>query len=360
MIENNTEFLYQLKMMKKYQIALILSGFLMLLLSCKTSQDDINLQKKASGVFAPLPDNFFKEGTKPSAELIELGHNLFFEISVSSDGKTSCSTCHPPEKFGADRLSLSIGNHSKVNPRNAPTILNVVPQFAQHWRADRIDVEDQALQALTGPASFGAPDRAFVEDILKKSPFYSKAFALAFPDEPSPVTAENFAIAVGAYERTLVSRSQFDDYLKGNTKALSEKEKDGLRLFMDKGCIGCHSGPLLGGMSMQKFGITEPYPDVLYSKDKTNKTVQPDQGRKAVTKKDEDLHYFKVPGLRNVSETYPYFHDGSVNSLNDAVHIMGRLQLGIDLTPEETESIVNFLKSLKGNIPPNFSAPKRN
>lgn len=331
---------------------LTLSALVLLLSQCKR-EDSSLLSQRAREVFKPLPVDFFENGQRPSDDMIELGRSLFFESSISIDGKTSCSTCHPPENFGVDGLPVSLGNHGKKNPRNAPTVLNAAGQFVQHWRGDRRDVEDQAIRALTGKASFGAPSREFVEEKLKENSVYMAAFTKAFADDPDPVNVENFATAVGAFERTLVSRSRFDRFLEGDGTALTEEEKAGLETFIQSGCAGCHNGVLVGGNGFQKFGLVQGYAKFLYP-DHSEKWDHPDQGRFDVTGEEGDRFVYKVPSLRNVSRTSPYFHDGSVTSLPEAVRIMGETQLGKSLTPTEVDRIVKFLSALEGAIPENY------
>jgi len=321
------------------------------LLSCNSPEEQTRLEQ-AQGFFKPLPANFYVAGEEPSQHLIDLGQRLFFENSVSVDGKISCATCHHVAGYGADGLPKSIGNNGKLNPRNAPTVFNSAGHFKAHWRGDREDVEDQAIKALTGKPSFGAPNLAFVEKKLRESEVYIEEFALAFPGEKDPVTAKNYAIAVGAYERTLVTPSRFDEYLRGNTASLSDVEKKGLDLFINTGCAGCHSGPLVGGSSFQKFGLVKPYEQALYAGKTAPESI--DHGRKDVTQKDIDLDVFKVPSLRNVEKTAPYFHDGSEPDLSRAIRVMAEAQLGKRLNDDETTHIAAFLKSITGKIPDNF------
>jgi cytochrome c peroxidase len=179
---------------------------------------------------------------------------------------------------------------------------------------------------------------------------YPELFAKAFPEEADPVNQKNWANAIGAYERTLLTPSKFDAFLAGNTRALSASEQAGLRKFIDVGCANCHNGVGVGGDSFQKFGLVQDYW-------KATGVSEPDKGRVDVTKDDADLYVFKVPSLRNVAKTPPYFHDGSVADLPQAVRIMAKVQLGADLADEEVDSIVSFLASLTGPVPPDFSAP---
>ncbi len=268
---------------------------------------------------------------------------LFYETRISIDGATSCAKCHPITFYGTDRLPKSQGNWGKLNPRNAPTIFNSAGQITQHWRGDRKDVEDQAKRALLGKASYGAPSYKWVEEKLKSIKGYYPLFKKAFPEEKNPINVDNFAKAIGAWERTLSTPSRFDTFLKGDTSALTEKEKKGLKKFISTGCVSCHNGMLLGGNSYQKFGIVEPYW-------KYTKSKKIDEGRFSITKNEKDKYVFKVPPLRNVVMTAPYFHDGSVKDLKKAIWIMGKVQLGKELSKEDIDDIYAFLNSLTGQL----------
>ena len=305
---------------------------------------DEDLLRQAKQIFAPLPKAIVSEKNPITLEKVKLGKILFYETRISVDGTVRCARCHPIGLYAADGLKKSIGNHCKVNPRNAPTVLNAAGQISEHWIGNRVDVEDQAKQSVTGPPSFGMPSNEAVEAKLKGIPGYTELFRKAFPGESSPVTVDNFARAVGAFERTLVTPSSFDSFLKGDLTALKEQEKRGLKTFMEAGCGMCHFGPWVGGQRYQKFGIFEPYW-------KYTKSDPIDEGRYVVTKSDADKYVFKVPVLRNIAKTAPYFHDGSIDKLEEAVWIMGKVQLGRDLTKEQLEEIVTFLKSLTGVIP---------
>ena len=307
-----------------------------------------DLVGQARQTFGALPDNMATAEYPVTPARVELGRKLFFEPRVSADGAVSCSRCHLPALYGVDGLAKPLGAHDKVNPRNAPTVLNAALEFAAHWRGDRVNVEDQAKQALIGPPSFGDPDYATAMAKLAAIPGYAALFAKAFPDESNPITADNWGKAIGAYERTLVTPSRFDDFLRGNASALSDHEKNGLRLFMGKGCSGCHNGPGVGGAMFQKFGVHEDYW-------KETGASNPDKGRFDVTKNPADLYVFKVPSLRNVAMTAPYFHDGSIASLHDAVRIMGKVQLGQTLADDEIADITAFLASLTGKLPADFA-----
>lgn len=305
---------------------------------------DEELMHRAKSTFGPLPASMPSPDNPITPEKVKLGNVLFWEPRISSDGVVSCAKCHPMGLYAVDGLRKSVGNHCKENPRNDPTILNAAAQISAHWIGNRTSVEDQAKQALVGPPSYGMPSYEAVEKILRGMPGYVTMFKQAFPGEKEPVTADNFAKAVGAFERTLVTPAPFDDFMKGNATALTDQQKRGLKIFLDAGCITCHFSPYLGGQIYQKFGLFGPY-------ETFTKSQQVDEGRFVVTKNSSDKYVFKVPILRNVAETPPYFHDGSVDKLEDAVMIMGKIQLSKDLTREQTSEIAAFLKSLTGTIP---------
>ena len=305
-----------------------------------------DLAARARERFSPLPAAMTSAANPLTPEKIRLGKALFQETRISIDGTVSCSRCHPIGLYAADGLKTSIGNRCAENPRNAPTLLNAAGQIAQHWVGNRADVEDQARQSVVGPASFGMPSAAAVEDRLKGIEGYGPLFAAAFPGDPAPITVAHVAEAVGAFERTLVSPAPFDAFLSGNAAALGETEKIGLGAFLDSGCASCHYRTYIGGGTYAKFGVLAPYWE-------STKSAKRDEGRFSVTKKEEDRYVFKVPGLRNVARTGPYFHDGSVESLKAAVEIMVRVQLGRDLRPDEIDAILAFLEALTGMIPEN-------
>ena len=305
---------------------------------------DRDLMNRAAAIFGPLPASMPSPDNPITPEKVKLGSMLFWEPRISSDGVVSCAKCHPLGLSAADGLKKALGNHCKENPRNSPTIFNAAAQISAHWIGNRTGVEDQAKQALIGPPSFGMPSYESVEKILKSMPGYVTLFRAAFPKDEDPVTVDNFARAIGAFERTLMTPSSFDDFMKGRNAALNEHQKRGLRAFLDTGCMTCHSSPYLGGQMYQKFGVFQPYGNL-------TKSQPVDEGRFAVTKNEADKYVFKVPILRNVAATPPYFHDGSVDKLEDAVMIMAKLQLARDLTKEQAADITAFLGSLTGAIP---------
>ncbi len=329
--------------LKVFELIAVLGGIAVFAPAFAGAADD-ELATRAKAVFGPLPSAMPSDDNPVTPEKVKLGNMLFWESRISVDGTVSCARCHPIGRYAADGLRKAIGNHCKENPRNAPTILNAASQISEHWIGNRTSVEDQARQAITGPPAFGMPSNASAEKVLKGMPGYVALFKAAFPKDKDPVTVENLARAVGAFERTLVTPAPFDDYLKGNEASLSADQKRGLRTFMDMGCIACHMSPYLGGQMYQKFGVYLPYWGLTGSK-------PVDEGRFAVTKNPADKYFFKVPVLRNVAGTPPYFHDGSVDRLEDAVMIMAKIQLAKDLTREQAGDIVAFFHSLTGVIP---------
>lgn len=285
-------------------------------------------------------------------ELVALGRKLFFEKGVSADGDVGCVTCHDREHFAADGLPKSKGAFGRLNARNAPTVFNAAYQFAEHWRADRESVEDQARRALLGPASFGLDSNETAVKLMRELP-YADAFQRVFPQSPAPISVENWGTAIGAYERTLLTPAPIDAFMAGDAHALSSQQQAGLTTFLDLGCARCHSGPLVGGDFTKKFGTVADYAPL------TNSNPA-DAGRFDVTHNEADRFVFKVPSLRNVQKTAPYFHDGSVPELPRAIEIMAATQLGTQLSPQQLEDLVAFLGSLTGTIPDSFAPPDSN
>ena len=314
--------------------------------SGRDAADDADLLKQARVHFQPLPNDFATTEFPATPERVRLGRVLFFEPRVSIDGTVSCSRCHLPGLYATDALPTSVGVNGKRAPRNAPTVLNAGLYFKQHWDGVFANVEEQAKRALAGPA-FGNADFPTAMARLKAIPGYAELFKTTFPGEADPVTEDNWAKAIGAFERTLVSPSRFDDYLRGKADALSAAERKGMQTFIDTGCVECHKGAGLGGLSFRKFGVASEYW-------KATGSQVVDKGRFEVTKDSADLYKFKVAGLRNVAMTPPYFHDGSVHDLPKAVAIMAKVQLDADLSDSEVGEIVTFLGSLTGKLPEGF------
>jgi cytochrome c peroxidase len=309
---------------------------------------DTELLKQAQELFQPLPKDMATAEFPITRERVELGRSLFFDPRLTIDANMSCSSCHQPAFYGTDALPKPMGVKQRPHPRHVPTNLNSGTSFVIHWRGDRTNLEDQVFQALTSPITSGQPDDKIVIDRLVRIPGYAPLFKAAFPDEPQPMTLRNIAKAIGAYERTLVTPSPFDAYLAGNQEALSPAARTGLEKFINTGCVACHNGVGVGGGMYRKFGVVEDYW-------KATGSDPVDKGRADVTKDPDDLYVFRVASLRNVAMTPPYFHDGSVATLPEAVKVMARVQLGVTLTDADTRDIVAFLESLTGELPANFA-----
>lgn len=331
----------------EWTLSAICAGVVLLAGSVQAQATQSPLLEKARQLFKPLPENMATSEFPATAAQVALGRQLFFDPRLSLDGTVSCATCHRPALYGTDALPKSIGAEHRLNARNAPTVLNAALQFKAHWIGDRANVEEQAAKSLTGHASFGNPDPATVIQKIKALPGYEAEFRKAFPNDPEPVKPENWGKAIGAYERTLVTPGPFDAYLNGDTNALTPQAQNGLKLFIDHGCVSCHNGAGIGGAAFQKFGVFEDYWKQTGS--------QPiDEGRFTATKEPADKYVFKVPSLRNVAMTPPYFHDGSAATLPQAVSIMGKVQLGKALSDQEVNDLVAFLNSLTGELPKGF------
>ena len=283
----------------------------------------------------------------PVTPEIELGRALFWDTRISSDGKTSCGSCHSARDWGADARRFSPDARGKPTSRHSPTVFNSMGLPSLRWLGDRKDGADQAETSMTG--SMGFESKAVGVARLKELQ-YVAAFRKAYPDDAEPVSAANYARALAAYQATLTTPAPFDRFLAGDDNALSTRQKTGLRTFIATGCAGCHSGPLFGGTMFQRFGIVKNY-----WLETGSDTI--DDGRYAVTKKDEDRYVFRVPTLRNIAKTAPYFHDGSVDRLDRAVRVMASVQLGRALDDATVADIVTFLESLTGEVPAHYAPP---
>jgi cytochrome c peroxidase len=299
---------------------------------------------KARSTFQALAvkaDNPNNPVTEPK---VKLGKMLYFDNRLSKDETQSCNTCHDLNTFGVDRKPTSPGDNGGLGPRNSPTVLNAALHTTQFWDGRAKDVEEQAGMPITNPVEMAIPNENFLVKRLAGVELYQKMFKEAFPDDSKPLTYDNIEKAIAAFERTLLTPSKFDAYLKGNANALSLEEKKGLKTFMEVGCTTCHMGSLLGGNIMQKFGVYGNYWEMTGS--------DPiDEGRFAETKNEAEKYMFKVPSLRNVAETYPYFHDGSVDNLEEATKIIAKLNLNIDLTEEQIKDLTTFMMALTADIP---------
>lgn len=289
----------------------------------------------------PLPDAMPGSDTDTTA-LVSLGRKLYDERGMSVNKTQSCSDCHPLAngRAGVDNQPTSKGAVGKLGKRNSPTVLNAGFQVAQFWDGRAADLTEQAKGPILNPVEMGMRGPEEVVAYLKSREEFRRDFAAAYPNSADPVTYDNVSIAIAAYERTLVTPGRFDLLMKGHEEALTVAEKDGLGLFVEKGCIECHSGRIVGGELYRKLGQYHSYSNTS------------DVGRYDVTKLEEDRYVFKVPMLRNVTMTAPYFHDGLVATLAEAVKLMGHLQLGIELESQQIQSIIQFLGSLEAtNLP---------
>jgi cytochrome c peroxidase len=304
------------------------------------TEADMQLLETANRYFSLMP-----EPNDPNTPLAILGKKLYYEESLSANGKISCNTCHPIATYGVDNLPTSPGHDGSVGTRNSPTTFNAYFHVAQFWDGRSPDLADQAKGPVLNPIEMGLQSATDVEAILKANEEYSKMFKEAFPEQENPVTFDNFAIAIAEFEGTLATPAAFDAFLEGAVNELDSEQKEGLSLFIETGCIACHIGPGLGGNMMQRFGLVHgPYWDFTGSENK-------DRGVADLTGKESDQDIFKSPSLRNIEMTAPYFHDGSIESLEEAIRIMAYTQLGKELNEDQINKMVKFFKSLTGEIP---------
>ncbi|MCR9204425.1 MAG: cytochrome-c peroxidase, partial [Halobacteriovoraceae bacterium] len=281
--------------------------------------------------FSPLPESHIDQ--QKYKNVIQLGERLYFEKALSINNQMSCNTCHRIDKFGVDNEATSPGHEGKRGDRNSPTTFNASLHIAQFWDGRAKDVEEQALGPILNPVEMGMPSEKEVVKKLKSTSDYTKAFALAFPEQKEALSYKNIGVAIGAYEKTLITPSRFDKFLKGDMSALNQQEKRGLKKFMHKGCVSCHNGPLLGGNDYQLLGAANEY--------QTH-----DLGRYNVTKEESDKKVFKVPSLRNVLETGPYFHDGSIKTVDEAIKLMAYHQLDENVGEGFIQDVKAFLGTL--------------
>ncbi|MBP7283077.1 MAG: cytochrome-c peroxidase [Leptospiraceae bacterium] len=304
-----------------------------IIIACGPSKESQELQKKAKSAFGTLPDKM-PGSEKDTPELISLGEKLYFDNRLSVNDSQSCNSCHnvKDKKGGVDNLPTSPGAFGKTGDRNSPTVLNAGFHIAQFWDGRAATLADQAKGPILNPGEMAMPsEKAVIEKISKTE--YPELFAKAFPEEKEKLTYDNLAKAIAAFERTLKTSDRFDEWVNGNFKAITPAEEKGLATFIEVGCTGCHYGAALGGTSFRKLGERNPY-------------ETKDLGRFNVTKNESEKYFFKVPSLRNVLLTAPYFHDGSITTIEDAVKKMGYHQLNKDLSDEEIKSIVAFLGTL--------------
>ena len=303
-----------------------------------------DLMKQAQDNFKPIPS--IVPAVKDNAvthEKVELGKLLFFDPRLSASEVISCNTCHNLGTGGVDAGPTSVGHGWQKGPRRAPTVYNAVFNLAQFWDGRADDLKAQAKGPVQASVEMNATPNHVIK-ALSSMPAYVELFGKAFPSEAEPVTFDNFAKAIEAFEATLLTpASKFDQFLEGDANALNAQEKSGLKLFMEKGCVACHNGINVGGQGYFPFGVVEnPGAEVLPPNDK---------GRFNVSKTASDQYVFRAAPLRNVALRAPYFHSGQVWSLKQAVGVMGSSQLGAKLTDQEEDDIVAFLNTLTGELP---------
>jgi cytochrome c peroxidase len=275
---------------------------------------------------------------------VRLGRLLFHDTRLSKNREISCATCHVLTRFGIDGKVVSTGFAGRHGTRNAPSVFNAATHVAQFWDGRAADVEAQAPAPITNPVEMAMPNEQAVVDALSVVPRYVEMFRTAFPTDEHPISLKNVGEAIGAFERGLVTASRWDKFVAGDHASLTPNEKKGLRLFMQRGCISCHMGPDVGGASFQKVGVVYPWPN------------QADQGRADLTHFPADKMVFKVPSLKNIAETAPYFHDGSTINLETAIQLMGHYELGIELPKDEINSMAAWMRSMTGKPDPTYIA----
>lgn len=291
-----------------------------------------------SAMAANEPIQPIKAVTPENVDVAELGKMLFFDPRLSKSGFISCNSCHNLSMGGTDNIKTSIGHKWQQGPINAPTVLNSGMNLAQFWDGRAKDLKEQAGGPIANPKEMGFTHE-MAEKVIASIPQYREYFKKAFGSDK--VTIDRITTAIAQFEETLVTPgSKFDKWLEGDKNALNKKEQEGYALFKSSGCIQCHNGPAVGGTSYQKMGVYKPY-----------ETKNPAIGRMDVTGNEADRNVFKVPILRNIELTYPYFHDGEAATLEQAVETMGRIQLNREFNKDEISKIVAFLKTLTGNQP---------
>ncbi|MEQ1946097.1 MAG: cytochrome c peroxidase [Bryobacteraceae bacterium] len=303
-------------------------------LAAETAVDAASLK-----LFKPLPQTIPGPAGKISEEQVSLGRMLFYDVRFSKSQKISCNSCRDLATYGVDHQATSTGYPGQKGGRNAPTVSNAAGHFSQFWDGRAKDVEEQAKGPVLNPIEMAMGTNKDVLAVLKSIPEYVAAFKKAFPGDADPMTYDNFGRAIGAFERKLVTPGRWDKFLNGDKTALNDAEKAGLNTFVATGCVNCHNGADLGAERFQKMGAAKAWPDAS------------DNGRAQVTHSDSDRLMFKVPSLRNIEKTGPYFHNGKTATLQTAIQDMAEFQLGKSLTPVQTASIETFLKTLIGEIP---------
>lgn len=328
-------------------IGLTAVGGVLALAACATPtptpEPEVTFNMAMLSQFGTLPEEATPTGYELTQEIVDLGRMLYYEPRLSVNGQMSCNTCHPLNTYGMDGLRFSFGHAGDPVGRNSPTSYNAALHVAQFWDGRAADVEAQAKGPILAGGEMGMPNSDFVVGVLKEIPGYLPLFEAAFPDDTDPINYDNVGTAIGAFERKLITPGRFDLLLAGDESAFNDAEKRGLALFVTTGCASCHTGPLLGGTMYAKLGAAESF-------------AGSDLGRFNVTGEEADKYVFKVPSLRNIGQTGPYLHDGSIPTLEDMVRIMVRHQLGKELEDNEINDMVLFLRSLTGEVPADYIA----
>jgi cytochrome c peroxidase len=329
--------------MRNTSLIAVLSSCLLGSWGCgKSPSPDVTVDAKRLVVFQPLPETAAPKDGVMTDEQIALGRMLYHDTRLSKSQKISCNSCHGLAQYGVDNRPTSTGHNGQKGDRNSPTVYNAAAHFLQFWDGRARNVEEQAKGPVLNPVEMAMASEKEVVAVLNSMPEYVEAFRKAFPGEKDPVTYDNLGKAIGAFERKLMTPARWDKFLKGDQAALTPAEKAGFNEFADAGCQGCHSGALLGGNMFQKIGAAKPWPDAT------------DEGRYKVTKNEADKLIFKVPSLRNIEKTAPYFHDGKTAGLNEAVARMAEYQVGKTLTDAQIGSILTWMGSLTGEIPAEY------
>lgn len=301
------------------------------------------LMREAREYFAPLPsaDDVIRSAGITDAQ-IELGTALYFDPRMSSGGDVSCASCHGLDSGGVDNLQFSVGHNGALGERNAQTVLNAVFNVDQFWDGRASDLAEQAKGPVVAAVEMANTPGNLIAT-LNSMPGYQKMFKAAFPSDSNPISFDNFAQAIEAFETTLITPSRFDAFLHGDENALTIAEQIGLSYFMDLGCSACHNGVNIGGGEYQFFGAVEQPSEIVMPRH--------DKGLGAFTAGSEKDYMFRVAPLRNINLTAPYFHSGAVDELEEAVQLMALYQLGTRVDDEVAEMIVSFLNTLEGEVP---------
>ncbi|HEX4650701.1 MAG TPA: cytochrome c peroxidase [Granulicella sp.] len=324
----------------------LLAGVLSLA-GCNASLDvkpDADIAPDHLFMFAPITTPATPTGLQ--AQRVDLGRRLFYDTTLSENNTVSCNSCHLLNRYGVDHQPTSLGHDNRLGFRNSPTVYNAALEFVQFWDGHAKDLPSQAVGPMMNPVEMGMSGPAQVVAHVRANPAYVHDLHAAFPNAADPVSMDTITQSITAFEKGLLTPSRWDQYLQGDTTALTADEKQGLQLFLRTGCASCHAGKDMGGNSYQQLGAANEW-----------RGNQVDRGRLQATLESRDAMFFKVPTLRNVDQTAPYFHDGHVPTLEEAVRLMGREQADTELSDAEIHSIVTFLHALTGPIPTQYIQP---